>query len=72
MRSWACDLVVLRLVRMLMLVVMLVCVVEGKMAWLVERLDGWCITGFVESSGKASQTVSHSFSSSAAMCFWSA
>ena len=28
--------------------------------------------GFVESSGKTSQTVSYSFSISAAMCFWSA
>ena len=45
--------VVLTLVRMLTLVVMLVCVLEGKMAWVVERLDGWCITGspgFLESS----------------------
>ena len=38
------DVVVL-LVRMLALVMMLVCVVEGKMAWLVEGLDGGCVTG---------------------------
>ena len=43
---WAWDVVVLTLVRMLTLVVMLVCVLEGKMAWVVERLDGWCVTGF--------------------------
>ena len=63
---------VLTLVRMLTLVVMLVCVLEGKMAWAVERLDGWCITGFqgfVKISEKTSQTVSHSFSISAVMCF---
>ena len=74
-QGWAWDVVVLTLVRMLTLVVMLVCVLEGKMVWVVERLDSWCITGFpgfVESSGKTSQTVSHSFSISAAMCFWSA
>ena len=73
--GWAWDVVVLTLVRMLTLVVMLVCVLEGKMAWVVERLDGWCVTGspgFVESSGKTSQTVSHSLSISAAICFWSA
>ena len=54
---------------------MLVCVVEGKIAWVVKRLDDWCVTGspgFVESSGKTSETVSHSFPVSAAMCFWSA
>ena len=65
----------LTLVRMLTLVVMLVCVVEGKIAWVVKRLDDWCVTGspgFVESSGKTSETVSHSFPVSAAMCFWSA
>ena len=48
---------------------------ERKMASVVEGLDGRCVTGFpgfVESSGKTSQTVSHSFSISAAMCFWSA
>ena len=48
---------------------------EGKMASVVEGLDGRCITGFpgfVESSGKTSQTVSHSFFISATMCFWSA
>ena len=75
MWGWARDVVLLMLVRMLTLVVMLVCVLEVKMAWVVERLDGWCVTGspgFVESSGKTSQTVSHSFSISAAMCFWSA
>ena len=45
------------------------------MAWVVEGLDGGFIAGsprFGESSGKTSQTVSHSFSISAAMCFWSA
>ena len=66
---------VLTLVSMMTLVVMLVCVVQGKMDWVVERLDGWCVTGspeFVESSGKTSQTVSHSFSVSATMCFYSA
>ena len=34
----------------------------------------WCVTGspgFLESSGKISLAVSHSFSISAAMCFWS-
>ena len=54
---------------------MLVCVVEGKMTWMVEGLVSGCITGsagFVESSGKTSQTVSHSFSISVVMCFWSA
>ena len=73
--GWAWDMVVLTSVGMLTLVVMLVCVLEGKMAWVVERLDGWCVTGspgFVESSGKTSQTVSHSFSISATTCFWSA
>ena len=41
----------------LTLVVMLVCVVEEKMVWVMERLDGWCVTGspdFEESSGKTS------------------
>ena len=45
------------------------------MAWVVEGLDGGFVTsflGFVESFGKTSQTVSHSFSISATMCFWSA
>ena len=73
--GWAWDVVVLTLERMVTLVVVLVCVLEGRMAWVVERLDGWCVTGspgFVESSGKTSHTVSHSFSISAAMCFWSA
>ena len=45
------------------------------MAWVVEELDGGFVTGspgFVESSGKTSQTFSYSFSISAAMCFWSA
>ena len=72
--GWVWDVVVLTLVRMQTLVVMLVCVLEGKMAWVVEKLDGWCVTGFpgfVESSRKYSQTVSHSFSISAAICFWS-
>ena len=44
-------------------------------AWVVEGLDGRFITGFPEiakSSGKASQTVSNSFSISTAMCFRSA
>ena len=41
--GWAWDVVILMLVRMLMLVVFLVCVVEGKMAWVVERLDGWSL-----------------------------
>ena len=73
--GWSWDVVVVTLVRMLTLVVMLVYVVEGKMAWVVGRLDGWCATGspeFMESSQKISQTVSHSFSISAVMCFWSA
>ena len=73
--GWAWDVGVLTLVRMLTLVVMLVCVVEGKIAWVMEVLDGGCVTGsleFVESPGKTSQTVSHSFSISAVMCFWSA
>ena len=42
------------------------------MAWVVEGLDGGFVTGspgFAESSGKTSQTVSYSFSISAAMCF---
>ena len=43
--GWAWDVVVLMLVRMLMLVVMLVGVVEGKMAWVVKELDGECIAG---------------------------
>ena len=45
------------------------------MAWVVEGLNGGFVAGspgFVESSGKTSQTVSHSFSISAAICFWSA
>ena len=73
--GWAWDVVILMLVRMLMLVVILACVVERKMAWVVKRLDGWCITGspwFVETSVKTSQTVSYSFSISVVMCFWSA
>ena len=40
-----------------------------------EGLDGGFVTGsprFVESSGKTSQTVSHFFSVSTAMYFWSA
>ena len=44
---------VLTLVRMMMLVVMLVCVLEGEMPWVVDRLDGWRVKdspGFVESS----------------------
>ena len=42
------------------------------MVWVVKGLDGGLITGspgFEESSAKTSQTVSHSFSISAAMCF---
>ena len=45
------------------------------MAFMVERLDSWCVTGypgFVESSGKNSQAGSLSFSISVTMCFWSA
>ena len=45
------------------------------MAWMVEGLNGGFVAGspgFVESSGKTSQTISHSFSISAAICFWSA
>ena len=45
------------------------------MAWVVEGLEGGCVTGspgFAESSGKTSQTVFHSFSISTTMCFWSA
>ena len=45
------------------------------MAWVVEGLDGVFVTdfkGFLESSGKTSQTVSHSFSISFFDCFWSA
>ena len=44
---------VLTLVRMLMLVVMLVCGLQGEMPWVVDRLDGWHVKdspGFVESS----------------------
>ena len=33
------------------LVVVLVCVREGTMAWVVERLDGWCVTGSGIGSG---------------------
>ena len=42
---------------------------------MVEGLDGGFVAGspeFVESSGKNSLTVSHSFPISTAMCFWSA
>ena len=45
------------------------------MAWVVEGLDGGFVAGFpefMESSGRTSQTVSHSFSISTAMWFWSA
>ena len=45
------------------------------MAWVLEGLDSGFVTGFpgfAESSGNISQTVSHSLSISAAMCFWSA
>ena len=45
------------------------------MTRVVEGLDGGFVTGspgFLESSGKTSQTVSHSFSISAMMWFWSA
>ena len=45
------------------------------MAWVVEGLNGWFVAGspgIVESFGKTSQTVSHSFLISAAICFWSA
>ena len=48
---------------------------EMLWAWVVEELDGGLIAGsagFEEGSGKTSQTVSHSFSILAAMCFWSA
>ena len=60
---------------MRMLVKMLICVVEEMMACMVEGLDGGFVAGFpgfAESSGKTSQTVSHSFSISTTMCFWSA
>ena len=46
----------------------------GEDGGVVERLNGCCVTDsprFVESCGKTSQAVSHSFSISAAMCFWS-
>ena len=42
------------------------------MVWVVEGLGGGFVTGspgFEESSAKISQTVSHSFSISAAICF---
>ena len=42
------------------------------MAWVVEEIDSGFVTGspgFAKSSGKTSQTVSHCFSISAAMCF---
>ena len=45
------------------------------MAWVVEGLYDWFVAGspgFLESSGNASQTVSHYFSISSAICFWSA
>ena len=45
------------------------------MAWVVEGLNGGFFagsSGFVVSSGKNSQMVSHSFSISATICFWSA
>ena len=45
------------------------------MAWMVEELHGGFVAGspaFVESPGKTSQTMSHSFAISAAMYFWSA
>ena len=45
------------------------------MAWVVEVVRCWLVAGspgFVESSGKTSHTVSHSFSISAAIYFWSA
>ena len=54
--GWAWDVVVLTLVRMVTLAVVLVCVLEKKMAWVVERLDDWCVTGspgLVESSGRS-------------------
>ena len=44
-------------------------------AWVIEGLDGGFATGssgFAESSGKTSQTVSHYLLISAVMCFWSA
>ena len=37
---------------MLTLVMMLVCVVEGKMAWVVEGLDGGCVAGFPKICGE--------------------
>ena len=43
------------------------------MAWIVEGLDSGFVTGspgFVQSSGKVSQTFSHSFSISTVMCFF--
>ena len=49
--------------------------VVGVMAWVVEVVRCWLVAGspgFVESSGKTSHTVSHSFSISAAIYFWSA
>ena len=49
--GWAWDVVVLTLERMVTLVVVLVCVLEGTMASVVERLDGWCITGSAIGSG---------------------
>ena len=45
------------------------------MTWVVEGLDNGFVAGspeFVESSGKILQTISHSFSISAAMWFWPA
>ena len=47
----------------------------GDDAWVLEGLGGGFVTGspeFAQSSGKTSQTVSHSFSISAMMRFWSA
>ena len=48
---------------------------QMMVAWVVEGLNCWFVAGsprFVESSGKASHTVSHSFSISAAICLGSA
>ena len=45
------------------------------MPWVVEGVKCWFVAGspgFVESSGKTSHTVSHSFSISASICLWSA
>ena len=54
---------------MLTLVMMLVCVMEGKMAWVVEGLDGGCVAGFPKICGELWEDLpnslpffSHSFS----------